>query len=169
MKKIKITSIRHISSVGLTLLFCLLSVASIPIDFLTPPKNTEGPCELLPPTSLTYKCTITVKDKFTGARIPNATVNLLLWTSSSSYLGDSKCIISPVKHISYNATIQTNASGVAFYEFTNVILKTNIDNSILSYTVNADNFTNDEGSVLLSPLQSTVTIDVQIIDLSTEP
>lgn len=169
MKKIKITSIRHISSVGLTLLFCFFSVASIPIDFLTPSKNIEGPCELLPPTSLTYKCTIIAKNKLTGARIPNVTVNLLLWTSSSSYLGDSKCIISPVQYISYNATVQTNASGLAFHEFTNVILKTNIDNSFLSYSVNADNFTNDEGSILLSPQQTTVTLDVQIIDLSTEP
>lgn len=170
MKKIKISSIRHISSVGLTLLFCFLSLASLDIPWWEEAENSgQTPCDQLNDTPLTYKCTIRASDKSTGDPIPNATVDLYLTRKSYTYIVGNTCVYTPITTVESGSTILTNESGFGYYEFTNVRFKTSLDKATITCSVHANNYSTAEVAVSLSSIETSVKIDVQIIDLSTQP
>lgn len=170
MKKIKHNTSRHVSSMIIVIIFALFGIASDPLPWWNPDNNyLEGPCEQVPPTSPVYKCTVTVRDKATGVRIPNADVSLRLNSQTYRYLGQSNCVLVPAQLQSFAFSGQTNGSGVVYHEFNPVFIRTNLDKTFFYCSVSAANYTSAEISKEVYPDATNVKIDIQLIDLTTQP
>lgn len=168
MKKININTIRHILSIMLTLFFSLISMATLLPEWWTDGEYSELPCDQFNSTPLTVKCTITARNRVTGAPIPNATVNLYLLQTSYHYLGGTTCT-SPPQTDYAGSTVITNESGFVQHDFNNVYFRTSIDRNTITCSVHANNYSTAEVAVNLSRAETSVKIDVQLIDLSTQP
>ncbi|MBK9103728.1 MAG: hypothetical protein IPL92_03980 [Saprospiraceae bacterium] len=128
MKKININTLRHTVSVGISLAFLIMALASTTL-FIE--SQAEGPCEQITPKTVSYTISVSVKDDLTGNPIPNATVNLHLLHKRYTYLGSSICQTSPPVNTSLQAVLYTDASGVAVYTSPALTYNVDIDRSYL--------------------------------------
>ena len=170
MKKIKNNTSRHVASTIIALIFALLCIGSEEFPWWgQSTEYEEGPCVQLPPTTLVYKFTVTVSDAVTGKPIPNASVSINVFKKTAKYLGSSMCVITPLESQTFQLSMQTNSSGIAYREVSAVFYSTNLDHALYTCSVSAANHTSSEFSKRLYPDETAINIDIGLIDLTTEP
>lgn len=166
MKKPKINVLRHIASICVVVAFIFMALGS---SSLFSPGNLEGPCEQITPVSSEYLVTITVSNKVTGDPIPNANVEIEVEHTNYPYLGASMCQISPAQTKYNQITRQTDAAGKIILEIVSLTYNVSIDRTRIDLSVTAENYTASQVTRRLSPESPTATIDVKLIDLTTQP
>jgi len=166
MKKIKMNIIRHTVSVGISLAFLILALASTSL-FIE--SQAEGPCDQITPKTVNYTITMNVTDDATGNPIPNATVNVSLVHKRYTYLGSSICQTSPPVNTNLQVVLHTNASGVAIYTSPALTYNVDIDRSDIYIQVEYDGYNTDKISSPLSPETLSYQYHFKIINLTDQP
>lgn len=166
MKKNKINTLRHVVSVGISMVFLMMAFAS---STLFIESQEQGPCEQITPTTVNYTITVMVTDEITGNPIPNATVNVNLLHRRYTYLGSSTCQTSPPVHANLQATLNTNLSGVAVYTSPALTYSVDIDRSNVYVEVEYDGYNSDYRSHPLSPETLSYQYSFKIINLTDQP
>lgn len=157
----------HLLTGLVLLLFSCLALGSFNLfgggDYL------EQPCTEITPVPTTYTVIIHVRDKVTGDPIPNA--NLLIQTSTRRcpYLGNGKCKISPGTFNFTQLSETTGQDGNLTLITKEISHATNLDYTTFDIQAGAPNYSNQEVLRELSPELTTITVEIRLINLNTQP
>jgi len=166
MNKLRFITIRHAASMGISIAFLMMALASTTL-FIE--SEEEGPCNEITPITVNYTITVNVRDDVTGNPIPDATVNVNLVHKRYTYLGSSICQTSPPVNTSLQAVLYTDASGVAVYTSPALTYNVDIDRSYLYIMVEYDGYNTDKLSKPLYPETLSYLYNFHIINLTDQP